>query len=1132
MLRSLEKPADNPEYLDFFGLKRPPFARLIDTAQMFQSEQYALLMQHLTDAAEQNDTRVVLCGVDGSGKTTLLNHFVSVLGDNTYFATLNNSCRSAEGFYNDFLSQIGFNEIDATVTELQKITREFLVYRGNAGDPVLLIIDNAHQIDPIILEQLRWISEVQAENGRVLSVVLAGTNDLVRIIDSPAMRQSRFDRHVVFNIRSFAEEETASYVWHRLNLAGGNDGVKIANDAHPLIHRYSGGIPHLVNTLCNDMLSEAYRQKSRVITEKIVRTVADEQRLLPHVVPSHGRGRRRSDPDFKPAADAIQEVEQPAETIDEAPKKAKVVETANKKNKNKEQPSDTSAAEPTIVDPNILQQQIALLTDQVADLRADKERVLADIAARNKDIDELRSQLSSKSAQVTKLAGSFRNAAGELTKHKQAAGETQAALRIREDAAKKFAALLEKEKRMREQAETDVAKAAALADDLESLKEELAARDGAIADLEARLEKADRENDSAKQRIVALENPEDLQKIEKYSSQLAADLEKERHAREAAEAELAESAASVEQSRQLTEELQATVAGLESELKAAGERVVEFETLEKNTAELNDKITEKTAELESVQDEMAVRDKDIASLEKLLAESQNACETAQRRILELKSPQELKEIEKISAGLAADLEKEKRVRNATEQELEEASAAVNELQASRDSLQDTIDGLNESLRAAGEQVDGRSAVEERAAGLQEQVEKRTAELDAARAELASRDEAVGALESRLAEAEKENAAVERRIAELTQSVQTQQAEKTPPDLAAELDDERRARKAAESSLQEASARLDELSELDAERQAANDDLREKLNAAKAQAAETGVLEKSNAALKDLVEEKSAELESLKNELAARDRASEAGREQSRDTQRSGKASRRGSSDDRLSENKGRKADSGQSARTSDSVSSFYPSQVVEKFEQSIRDVRGYQALRENDSKFYERLVAKYRELVGQNLTEKQVNDALRAMRASYIEERLSYTSDGTVIDYAGLIIEQLDEFERDGTEPCFSLLIPPGDSRAGTPPDFSETTSQGELAVLDKTVKTYNEDRPQPSEESVWPNLEPIFAELFDEYGEENVSALQSADDPDIDRTLVCTIAGSLYRAILELPKRQSVNALRWLLST
>ena len=85
--------------------------------------------------------------------------------------------------------------------------------------------------------------------------------------------------------------------------------------------------------------------------------------------------------------------------------------------------------------------------------------------------------------------------------------------------------------------------------------------------------------------------------------------------------------------------------------------------------------------------------------------------------------------------------------------------------------------------------------------------------------------------------------------------------------------------------------------------------------------------------------------------------------------------------------------------------------------------------------------------------------------------------------------------------------------------------------MLDKTVRTYNVDRPQPTEESVWPNLEPIFADLFEEYGEENVSALQNADDPGIDRKLVCRIAGSLYGAILELPKRQSVNALRWLLS-
>ena len=83
-----------------------------------------------------------------------------------------------------------------------------------AGDPVLMMIDNAHLVHPKVLEQLRLISAIKAKNHRVLSVVLAGNSDLVQIMDSPAMSQIKFHSHVHFNIRVYTREETANYVCH------------------------------------------------------------------------------------------------------------------------------------------------------------------------------------------------------------------------------------------------------------------------------------------------------------------------------------------------------------------------------------------------------------------------------------------------------------------------------------------------------------------------------------------------------------------------------------------------------------------------------------------------------------------------------------------------------------------------------------------------------------------------------------------------------------------------------------------------------------------------------------------------------------------------------------------------------
>ena len=299
MARALENLCIAPTYLEFFGFTRPPFARLSRPSEVFHTEQHSLLLGHLAHATERSDRLVVICGADGSGKTTLLNRYIASLSDDISFATIDETCSDATQFYCTFLRQLGFGDITGTLNELRRITKEYLVHRGIAGDVVLVMLDNAHLISAKVLEQLRWVSSTKVKDRRVLSVVLAGNSDLVRIMDSPAMSQIDFRSHVDFNIRAYTGQETANYVRHRLMLAGGINAVTFLNEAYPLIHRYTGGIPGLINMLCNAIFTEAYTLESRVITEHLVRAVADDRRLLPHVVPLRGKGRRNTDPEFK-----------------------------------------------------------------------------------------------------------------------------------------------------------------------------------------------------------------------------------------------------------------------------------------------------------------------------------------------------------------------------------------------------------------------------------------------------------------------------------------------------------------------------------------------------------------------------------------------------------------------------------------------------------------------------------------------------------------------------------------------------------------------------------------------------------------------------------------------------------------
>ena len=520
MARALESPGTEPTYLEFFGFTRPPFARLTRPSQIFHTEQYSLLMAQLATATEQPDCLVVICGADGSGKTTLLNRYITSLGDDVCFATIDETCNGEKDFFCAFLKQLGFTEISGTSSELWRITKEFLVHRGMAGDPVLLIIDNAHLINPNVLEQLRRMSAIKVANRHVLSIVLTGNTDLDRVMDSPAMSQIQFHSQIHFNIRVYTEEETANYVWHRLRLAGGSDVVKFANEAHPLIYRYTGGIPKLINMLCNEVLTEAFDAKSHDITEELVRTVADTRKLLPHVVPLQGKGRRKTDPDFK----LVQADEESGERITPRGSEAK---GAVKKPKSKTRKAHAG-------DENLLE-QISELSAQVGEFRADKMQALEDIGARDKEISDLRTRLDLQTAETGKLTKTLKGRTDEIGDLKKTLVDSTKALQDSEKIAKKLATDLEKERSAAQAARAaETEKVANLIDDH---SEEVGRLKQALAD-----------------------STKALLQSEKASTKIAKVLEKERKAANSALADVSKANAKADDLNRLKSELETKVA--------------------------------------------------------------------------------------------------------------------------------------------------------------------------------------------------------------------------------------------------------------------------------------------------------------------------------------------------------------------------------------------------------------------------------------------------------------------------------------------------------------------------------------------------------------------------------------------
>jgi DNA repair exonuclease SbcCD ATPase subunit len=379
-------------------------------------------------------------------------------------------------------------------------------------------------------------------------------------------------------------------------LAGGSDVVKFSNEAHPLIYRYTGGIPKLINMLCNDLLTEAYALESHAITEDLVRTVADNRRLLPHVVPLQGKGRRRTDPDFK----LVQPDEQTGERI--TPR-----ESTTKK-------PTPKAKRPDVGDKNLLE-QISQLSEQIGEFRADRTQALEDLGTRDKEINELRNKLDAQTAESKKLISALADHSDEIGRLRQALSDSTKALQKSERASKKLATDLEKERKAVKTAQT--AETEKLASILEDRSDEVAQLKQALSD-----------------------STKALLKSEKASNKLSTDLERERKAANTGQTDISKANAKVEELGRLKSELQGRIKDLSADLKLADERVVEVDTLENNTAELKDEIEKKAGELLALRGELDSRDEAFGELEKLLQESQNESASLRLHVADLKNLEE------------------------------------------------------------------------------------------------------------------------------------------------------------------------------------------------------------------------------------------------------------------------------------------------------------------------------------------------------------------------------------------------------------------------------------------------------------------------------------------------------------
>ena len=263
-------------YKSFYGLKEKPFSLLPDPAYLYLSKQHETAMTLLEYSLENQAVFCVISGKAGTGKTTLLRRLLNQIGNDVSIGLISNTHHSFGELLRWILQAFGLENAGKTRAQLHQIFVDYLIGQYAKNRRTILIIDEAQNMSPDALEELRMLSNINSEKDLLLQVILVGQSPLREILRQPGLEQFAQRIAVDYHLESLSLEETRGYIRHRIMVAGGEHEL-FSEDACDAVFEYCGGIPRLINLLCDFALVYAYASQAAVVTGDLVEQVVRER---------------------------------------------------------------------------------------------------------------------------------------------------------------------------------------------------------------------------------------------------------------------------------------------------------------------------------------------------------------------------------------------------------------------------------------------------------------------------------------------------------------------------------------------------------------------------------------------------------------------------------------------------------------------------------------------------------------------------------------------------------------------------------------------------------------------------------------------------------------------------------------
>ena len=263
-------------YESFYGLQEKPFNLTPNPRFLFLSEKHKEALAHLVFGIKNRSGFVMISGEIGTGKTTICRSLLRQVDPDTEVSFIFNPCLSPEELLRNINEDFGIESTAQSIRGLIDELNGYLLKSSAENKNCVLVIDEAQNLTPSVLEQIRLLSNLETETNKLLQIILLGQPELAENLELPELRQLNQRITARYHLKELDFQETLQYVAFRLRIAGARRNVQFTRAAVRAVYKYSGGTPRVINAVCDRALLVGYTREEHTITPRLIRQAIKE----------------------------------------------------------------------------------------------------------------------------------------------------------------------------------------------------------------------------------------------------------------------------------------------------------------------------------------------------------------------------------------------------------------------------------------------------------------------------------------------------------------------------------------------------------------------------------------------------------------------------------------------------------------------------------------------------------------------------------------------------------------------------------------------------------------------------------------------------------------------------------------